>query len=90
LLKPHGYATGQFGKNHFGDVNKYLPTVHGFDEFYGNLADLDSGGVGDLDQPLQVLHRALEPVGVPADRRVEFAALHAVEESLEGRVRCGD
>ena len=33
LLKPLGYATGQFGKNHFGDRNKYLPTVHGFDEF---------------------------------------------------------
>ena len=37
LLKPLGYATGQFGKNHFGDLNKYLPTVHGFDEFFGNL-----------------------------------------------------
>ena len=34
LLKPLGYATGQFGKNHFGDKNKYLPTAHGFDEFY--------------------------------------------------------
>jgi arylsulfatase len=33
LLKNHGYATGQFGKNHLGDLNKYLPTVHGFDEF---------------------------------------------------------
>jgi arylsulfatase A-like enzyme len=37
LLKPLGYATGQFGKNHLGDLNKYLPTVHGFDEFFGNL-----------------------------------------------------
>jgi len=37
LLKPLGYATGQFGKNHLGDRNEYLPTVHGFDEFYGNL-----------------------------------------------------
>jgi arylsulfatase len=36
LLKSHGYATGQFGKNHLGDMNKYLPTVHGFDEFFGN------------------------------------------------------
>ena len=35
LLKNHGYATGQFGKNHLGDRNEYLPTVHGFDEFYG-------------------------------------------------------
>jgi len=42
LLKPLGYATGQFGKNHFGDLNKYLPTVHGFDEFYGNLYHLNA------------------------------------------------
>jgi len=42
LLKPHGYATGQFGKNHLGDRNKYLPTVHGFDEFYGNLYHLNA------------------------------------------------
>ncbi len=42
LLKPMGYATGQFGKNHFGDMNKYLPTVHGFDEFYGNLYHLNA------------------------------------------------
>ena len=36
LLKPLGYATGQFGKNHLGDGNEFLPTVHGFDEFrYG-------------------------------------------------------
>jgi arylsulfatase len=37
LLKSQGYATGQFGKNHLGDLNKYLPTVHGFDEYFGNL-----------------------------------------------------
>jgi arylsulfatase len=37
LLKNHGYATGQFGKNHLGDLNVYLPTVRGFDEFFGNL-----------------------------------------------------
>src|SRR5688572_21937702 len=42
LLKPLGYATGQFGKNHFGDQNKFLPTVHGFDEFYGNLYHLNA------------------------------------------------
>ena len=42
LLKNHGYATGQFGKNHFGDLNQYLPTVHGFDEFYGNLYHLNA------------------------------------------------
>jgi len=42
LLKPQGYATGQFGKNHFGDQNKFLPTAHGFDEFYGNLYHLNA------------------------------------------------
>ncbi len=42
LLKNQGYATGQFGKNHLGDLNKYLPTVHGFDEFFGNLYHLNA------------------------------------------------
>ena len=42
LLKEHGYATGQFGKNHLGDQDKHLPTNHGFDEFYGNLYHLNA------------------------------------------------
>jgi arylsulfatase len=42
LLKPHGYATAQIGKNHLGDRNEFLPTVHGFDEFYGNLYHLNA------------------------------------------------
>src|SRR5271163_3150367 len=42
LLKPLGYATGQFGKNHLGDRNEYLPTAHGFDEFFGNLYHLNA------------------------------------------------
>jgi arylsulfatase len=42
LLKPMGYATGQFGKNHLGDQDKHLPTMHGFDEFYGNLYHLNA------------------------------------------------
>jgi arylsulfatase A-like enzyme len=42
VLKQLGYATGQFGKNHLGDLNKYLPTVHGFDEFFGYLYHLDA------------------------------------------------
>src|ERR1700676_3661554 len=41
-LKEQGYATGQFGKNHLGDRNEYLPTVHGFDEFFGYLYHLDA------------------------------------------------
>ena len=42
LLKAQGYATGQFGKNHLGDRNEHLPTVHGFDEFFGNLYHLNA------------------------------------------------
>ena len=42
LLKANGYVTGQFGKNHLGDRNEFLPTVHGFDEFYGNLYHLNA------------------------------------------------
>jgi len=42
VLKPLGYATGQFGKNHLGDRNEHLPTVHGFDEFFGNLYHLNT------------------------------------------------
>jgi arylsulfatase A-like enzyme len=41
-LRAMGYATGQFGKNHLGDLNEYLPTVHGFDEFFGYLYHLDA------------------------------------------------
>ena len=42
LLKPLGYMTGQFGKNHLGDRNEFLPTAHGFDEFFGNLYHLNA------------------------------------------------
>jgi len=42
ILKPLGYVSGQFGKNHLGDKNRFLPTVHGFDEFFGNLYHLNA------------------------------------------------
>jgi arylsulfatase len=42
LLKPHGYVTGQFGKNHLGDLDEHLPTMHGFDEFFGSLYHLNA------------------------------------------------
>src|SRR5262245_32526410 len=42
MLKPLGYATGQFGKNHLGDKDEFLPTKHGFDEFFGNLYHLNA------------------------------------------------
>jgi arylsulfatase len=42
LLKAHGYLTGQFGKNHLGDLDEHLPTMHGFDEFFGSLYHLNA------------------------------------------------
>jgi len=48
LLKPLGYATGQFGKNHLGDRNEFLPTAHGFDEFYGPLYHLNASEEPEL------------------------------------------
>jgi arylsulfatase len=47
LLKPLGYATGQFGKNHLGDLDEHLPTMHGFDEFFGILYHLNAGEYED-------------------------------------------
>jgi arylsulfatase A-like enzyme len=49
LLKDKGYATGQFGKNHLGDLNRFLPTVHGFDEFFGNLYHLNAEEEPEMD-----------------------------------------
>ena len=48
-LKARGYATGQFGKNHFGDRDEFLPTMHGFDEFFGNLYHLNAEEEPELD-----------------------------------------
>ena len=70
VFKPLGYATGQFGKNHLGDRNEFLPTVHGFDEFFGNLYHLNAeeepgapelalrGGVSQIqrDVPARVVY----------------------------------
>jgi arylsulfatase A-like enzyme len=65
-LKTLGYATGQFGKNHLGDLNRYLPTVHGFDEFFGYLYHLDAmedpfwhsypGSLKDVIGPRNMIH----------------------------------
>jgi arylsulfatase len=57
LLKPQGYLTAQIGKNHLGDRNEFLPTVHGFDEFYGNLYHLNAE-----EEPEQPDY----PKGIPA------------------------
>jgi arylsulfatase A-like enzyme len=66
VLKPLGYATGQFGKNHLGDRNEFLPTVHGFDEFFGNLYHLNAEEeTMDVDYPDEPESKAkLGPRGV--------------------------
>ena len=66
LLKSRGYATGRFGKNHLGDRNSHLPTVHRFDEFYGNLSHLNTEQEPELgDWPLNAaLNQRYRPRGV--------------------------
>jgi arylsulfatase len=73
VLKPLGYATGQFGKNHLGDRNEFLPTVHGFDEFFGNLyhlnAEEETMNVDYPDDPIGALDFAVESRLVVLARR---------------------
>jgi arylsulfatase len=76
LLKPHGYATGQFGKNHLGDRDEFLPTNHGFDEFFGNLYHLNAEEQPeDPDYPKNPqFHQMFGPRGVIrsyADGKIE-------------------
>ncbi|MGI5860725.1 MAG: arylsulfatase [Myxococcales bacterium] len=76
LLRPLGYATGQFGKNHLGDKDEFLPTNHGFDEFFGNLYHLNAEEEPELpDYPKDPSFRAqFGPRGVIhsyADGRIE-------------------
>ena len=63
LLKPLGYATGQFGKNHLGDRNEFLPTVHGFDEFYGNLYHLNAEEEPELPRLSRRTRRSAQKFG---------------------------
>src|SRR4029450_2785144 len=66
VMKSLGYATGQFGKNHLGDRNEFLPTAHGFDEFYGNLYHLNAEEEPDIrDYPKDpAFRRQYGPRGV--------------------------
>ena len=64
VLKTQGYATGQFGKNHLGDRNEFLPTVHGFDEWFGNLYHLNAEEEPEqLDYPGQKNPEYLKKMG---------------------------
>ena len=68
-LKAQGYATGQFGKNHLGDRDEHLPTMHGFDEFFGNLYHLNAE-----EEPETA--RLSEGSGVPKEVRATRRAAH--------------
>ena len=73
VLKTQGYATAQFGKNHLGDRNEFLPTVHGFDEWYGNLYHLNAEEEPEqLDYPGQV-----NPKLRSADASAKFTEMYA-------------
>jgi arylsulfatase A-like enzyme len=70
LLKPHGYATAQIGKNHLGDRNEFLPTVHGFDEFYGMM---------ELDDVVGRLLKKLDDLGIADNTIVVFTSDNGAE-----------
>jgi arylsulfatase A-like enzyme len=68
-LKKQGHATGQFGKNHLGDLNRMLPTNHGFDEFFGNLYHLNAEEEPEMpdysrEKDFPNFRKLFEPCGV--------------------------
>lgn len=78
LLKPAGYATGQFGKNHLGDRDEHLPTNHGFDEFYGNLYHLNAEEEPELpDYP--------NPEEYPEFRK-KYGPRGVIKSSADGKI----
>jgi arylsulfatase A-like enzyme len=87
LLKPLDYATAQIGKNHLGDRNEFLPTVHGFDEFYGNLYHLNAEEEPeqpDYPKDLPVFQQLFAPRGVLDCRATDVD--DATEDPRFGRV----
>ncbi len=78
LLKPLGYATGQFGKNHFGDKDEFLPTNHGFDEFFGNLYHLNAE-----EEPE---HRDYPPEEDFPNFRKNFGPRGVIRSHADGRI----
>ena len=81
MLKPLGYRTGQFGKNHLGDLEEHLPTAHGFDEFFGILYHLNAGEyVEQDDYPQEVFEKA----GIVQRGIIHsFAAAEGGEQQIE-------
>ncbi len=87
LLKPQGYMTAQIGKNHLGDRNEFLPTVHGFDEFYGNLYHLNAEEEpeqADYPSHLPIMQQLFMPRGVLDCKATDVDDSH--EDARFGRV----
>ena len=80
FLKGFGYATGQFGKNHLGDRNEHLPTVHGFDEFFGNLYHLNAEEEPEYENYPQ-------GPGVPQEDTVRVASMKCRPSDKDDRHR---
>ncbi len=98
MLKPHGYMTGQFGKNHLGDRDEFLPTNHGFDEFFGNLYHLNAEELPESpDYPKDKwFQKMANPRGVIhsyADGRIEDSGpltkkrMETVDEEFSGAAK---
>ncbi len=84
-LKAMGYTTGQFGKNHLGDLNKYLPCVHGFDEFFGYLYHLDA-----MSDPYWYSYPRIqlsETLSVPATLFIAGRAIRTIKPSSRAGVQ---
>ncbi len=79
-LKSMGYATGQFGKNHLGDLNQFLPTVHGFDEFFGYLYHLDA-----MEDPCHVNYPAALKETVGPRHMVHSFATDVDDQTVQPR-----
>ncbi len=75
LLKNHGYATGQFGKNHLGDQDEHLPTNHGFDEFFGNLYHLNA------EEEPETYYYPKDP-----EFRKKFAPRGVIKSTADGKI----
>ncbi len=98
-LKAHGYATGQFGKNHLGDRDEFLPTMHGFDEFFGNLYHLnaeeepelarlpDRGGLPELPRALRPARR--DPLVGQRRRHAAHRGHRSAHQEADGDLRRG-
>ena len=80
LLKPLGYVTGQFGKNHLGDRDDMLPTNHGFDEFFGNLYHLNAE-----EEPENPDYPKIRNSGRSSGRAASFTASPAARSRTRGR-----